>query len=125
MNVGQYANNSGGGDFPPLLDAKVFKKEAKGKAALAGKVLAVREINTPGGKKKKNGKLSRPFHGIALDVKVNGTKYGFLTSFDRFDVGAICRQLKSEDTDDWLGQTIKFVSKKGSKGGTFINVASK
>ena len=121
MNVGAYASNAGG-DFPPPLDIKAFNKNKDKRGTVSGKVLAVREINTPGGKKKKDGTKSKPFHGIALDVKVNGTKYGFLTSFDRFDVGAIVKQLGSEESDDWLGRDLKFVSKKGNKGGIFINV---
>lgn len=116
MNVGAYAQNTGG-DFPPLLDAKTFKKEAKGKPILSGKVLAVREIHS----KPKKGK--KPFNGIALDMRINGTKYGFLTSFERFDIGAIVAQLGSAETDDWIGETLKFVAKKSSKGGTFVNVA--
>ena len=124
MNLGQYANNQGG-DFPPLLEAKSFNKERKGKAFVTGKVLAVREIKSPGGKKRKDGTKSKPFAGIALDIKVNGTKYGFLTSYDRFDISAIIAQMGSAETDDWIGESLKFVAKKGSKGGTFINVANK
>ena len=124
MNLGQYANNQGG-DFPPLLDAKSFNKERKGKAFVTGKVLAVREIKSPGGKKRKDGTKSKPFAGIALDIKVNGTKYGFLTSYERFDVSAIIGQMGSAETDDWIGENLKFVAKKGSRGGVFINVASK
>ena len=118
MNVGAYANNAGG-DFPPPLNVKAFNKNKDKRGYVSGKVLAVREINTPGGKKKKDGTKSKPFHGIALDVKVNGTKYGFLTSFDRFDVGAICEQLGSTETDDFIGETLKFVLSKGK----YVNVA--
>lgn len=109
MNVGQYAGSGGAGDYPPLLDAKLFKKLAKG-GRVIGKVLAVRQVNSP------------RFKGLALDMKNGTQKFGFLTGFDRFDIGAIVRQLKSDETDDWIGQTLKFVTKKGSKGGTFVNV---
>lgn len=117
MNVGQYVQ-AGGGERLPLLDAKAFRKEAV-KGTARGKILAVREIHSAG----KNGK--KPWNGLALDLKCSGGKYSFLCGFDRFDIGAIVRQLKSEDTDDWIGQTIRFVSKKGTKGGVFVNVASK
>lgn len=111
MNVGQYVKD-GGGERLPMLDAKVFRKEEV-KGTVRGKILAVRTINSP------------KFHGLALDLKCSGGKYAFLTGFDRFDIGAIVRQLKSDETDDWIGQTLRFVTKKGSKGGVFVNVASK
>ena len=45
-----------------------------------------------------------------------------LASFDRWDIGALALQLKSEETDDWVGQQVRFITRKGQKGGTFINV---
>lgn len=115
MDVGRYANN-GGGNYPdPLPPAAIGRKDGdKGK----GKILAVREVE--GKKKMKKGGY---FSGLALDVKVKGTKYSFLTAFDRFDIGAIVNQLGETDTDEWLGKEITFVLKKGKKGKRlFVNV---
>lgn len=123
MNVGQYVKE-GGGEYLPLLDTKAFNKEAV-KGTARGKILAVREIHSKGGRDKKTGKMKDPWNGLALDLKCPGGKYSFLVGFDRFDIGALARQCKSEDTDDWIGQTIRFVSKKGTKGGVFVNVAGK
>lgn len=109
MNIGSYVQGSAGGNYPPPLDAKLFKKLQKS-GRVTGKVLAVRVINSP------------KFKGLALDMKNGVQKFGFLTGFDRYDIGAIVRQLKSEETDDWIGETISFIAKKGSKGGTFVNV---
>lgn len=109
MNVGQYAGSSGGGDYPPLLDAKLFKKLQKS-GKVIGKVLAVRQVNSP------------KFKGLGLDLKNGTQKFGFLCGFDRFDIGAIVRQLKSDETDDWIGESIAFITKKGNDGRTFVNV---
>lgn len=108
MNVGQYVG-AASQDRLPLLDGKLFKK-LKGKGGLVtGKMLACRQINSP------------KFQGLAMDFK-NGThKFSFLARFDRYDVGAICLQCESEETDDWIGQTIKFITKQGEKG-VFVNV---
>lgn len=105
MNVGAY-NTSGNQEQLDFLSAKVVGKSAN------GKILAVRQVKTP------------KFHGLFLDVKVGANKYAYGVSFDRFDLGAIIAQVGSEETDDWLGQSVKFVTKKGKKKGqTFINVA--
>lgn len=115
MNVGAHIKAGGGGERLPLLDSKLFNKLKKNDQVV-GKMLACREINSPG----KKGK--QPFHGLAMDFKNgSGEKFAFLARFDRWDIGAIALQCGSEETDDWIGQSIKFVSKKGDKG-TFINV---
>ena len=107
MNVGQYVG-AASQDRLPLLDAKLFKKLRKGDL-VTGKMLACRQINSP------------KFQGLAMDFK-NGThKFSFLARFDRYDVGALALQGESEETDDWIGQTFKLVSKKGEKG-VFVNV---
>lgn len=109
MNVGQYVQ--GGADRLPLLDAKMFKRLQKG-GKVAGKVLAVRQINSP------------KFQGLALDLKNGVEKFGFLTEFSRFDIGDIVRQLNgSDETDEWIGKTIRFITKKSKDGKkTFVNV---
>lgn len=109
MNVGQYVG-AASQDRLPLLDAKLFKKLAK-KGIVTGKMLACRQINSP------------KFAGLAMDFKNGAKKFSFLARFDRFDIGALCLQASSEETDDWIGQTFKFFSKKGEKG-TFVNVVN-
>jgi hypothetical protein len=107
MNVGAYTG-SNQTDRLPLLDAKLFGRLQK-KGRVTGKILAVREIKSP------------KFKGLAMDLKTGTAKFSFLTRFDRWDIGNICAQVKSEETDDWLGQMISFVTKKGTSG-TFVNV---
>lgn len=108
MNVGQYVG-AASQDRLPLLDGKMFKK-LKGKGGLVtGKMLACRQINSP------------KFQGLAMDFKNGTTKFSFLARFDRYDVGALCLQAESEETDDWIGQTFKFFAKQGEKG-VFVNV---
>jgi hypothetical protein len=109
MDVGKY-NTGGSFESLPLLDAKAFKK-----GNTSGKVLAVREIKAK--KAKKRG--AEPFHGIAIDLKMKTGKFTFLTSVDRYDIGAACQQLGSEDTDDWVGMNMKFTLAKGK----YVNVA--
>ena len=113
MNVGAYVG-SGGGERLPLLDAKMFSKIKDRTGRVAGKILAVRDLSRPA---KPGG-----WTGLALDLKNGTAKFAFLCGFDRFDIGAIVRQLGSEETDDWIGQTIKFITNKGKKGGVFVNV---
>lgn len=116
MNVGAYAGQgSGGGDYLPLLDAKLFKKLQDKSGRVTGKVLAIRDLSKP---KKPGG-----WTGLAMDLKNGTEKFSFLCGFDRYDIAAIVRQLGSDETDDWIGQSIRFVTKKGSKGNrTFVNV---
>jgi hypothetical protein len=80
----------------------------------SGKILEARAVKTPN------------FGGIFLTVKINGQKYAYPLSFERFDIGAVCDQLGSSETDDWIGETVTFVTKKGkTKNGkrvTFVNV---
>lgn len=119
MNVGSYRKAGGGGDFNPFITSKDVGKSAK------FKVIGVRELHTPPRKASKGKKASAGFDGLMVDLK-NGThKYCLPVRFDRFDLGNICDQMKSEDTDDWIGGTLKLVTAKGKKGGVFVNVAKK
>lgn len=106
MNVGQYAQEDG--KYLPLLDAKLFKKISK-KSKVVGKMIACRNINKP------------KFNGLAMDFKQGESKFSFLARFDRYDVPAIIRQLKSEETDDWIGESVTFILRPSKKGGGFVN----
>jgi hypothetical protein len=115
MNVGSYVKPQA--ERLPLLDAILFKKLAK-KGKVTGKMIACRQINSP------------KFNGLAMDFKNGSSKFCFLARFDRFDVGNLVKQTGSEETDDWIGETITFWANKtkgknGKKGGTFINVSNK
>lgn len=109
MNIGSHIQEGAIGDYLPLLDPKLFKKLQK-KGIVTGKMLACRSVNTP------------KFNGLAMDFKASNRKFSFLARFDRWDVTAIAKQLKSEETDDWIGGNLRFVAKKSSKGQVFVNV---
>jgi len=109
MNIGSYVNNGGQQERLPLLDANLFRKLQK-KGVVAGKMISCRQVTSP------------KFRGLAMDFKNTKTKFSYLASFERWDIGAIVRQLGSEETDDWLGQQVRFIIRKGQKGGTFVNV---
>ena len=109
MNIGSYLKNGGQQERSPLLDAGLFRKLQK-KGVVTGKITACRQVSSP------------KFNGLVMNLKNGATKFSFLAGFDRWDIGAIVRQLGSEETDDWLGQPVRFIMRKGQKGGTFINV---
>lgn len=109
MNIGSHIQGGATGDYLPLLDPKLFNKLQK-KGIVSGKMIACRNINTP------------KFAGLAMDFKAGERKFAFLARFDRWDVTAIAKQLKSEETDDWIGETVRFIAKKSSKGQVFVNV---
>jgi hypothetical protein len=109
MKVGSYVNNGGQQERLPLLDASLFRKLQK-KGVVTGKMISCRQVNSP------------KFKGLVMNFKNGTTKFSFLASFERWDIGAIVRQLGSEETDDWLGKQVRFIMRKGQKGGTFINV---
>jgi len=109
MNVKSYVNNGGQQERLPLLDASLFRKLQK-TGVVTGKMISCRQVNSP------------KFKGLVMDFKNGKTKFSFLASFERWDIGAIVRQLGSEETDDWLGRQLRFNVHKGQKGGTFINV---
>jgi len=109
MKVGPYVKNGGQPERLPLLDASLFRKLQK-KGAVTGKMISCRQVDSP------------KFKGLVMDFKNRTAKFSFLASFERWDIGAIVRQLGSEETDDWLGKQVRFIPRKGQKGGTFINV---
>ena len=109
MNVASYVNNGGQQERLPLLDASLFSKLQK-KGVVIGKIISCRQVTSP------------KFKGLAMDFSSGAAKFSFLASFERWDIGAIVRQLGSEETDDWLGQQVRFIIREGQKGETFINV---
>ena len=108
MKVGAYIKD-GAGDRLPFIQAKnVGLKGAK------VKIIQVRAVSTP------------KFNGLFLDVKLKDKKYSLPARFDRpIDLGNIVRQMGSDDTDDWPGQSLKLITARGKKGGMFVNVARK
>ena len=109
MKVGPYVKNGGERERSPLLDASLFRKLQK-QGVVTGKMISCRQVNSP------------KFKGLVMDFKNGTAKFSYLASFERWDIAAIVRQLESEETDDWLGQQVRFILRKGQKGGTFINV---
>jgi hypothetical protein len=109
MNVKPYLKNGGQQERLPLLDDRLFRKLQK-KGVVTGKMTSCRQVTSP------------KFKGLAMELKNGKIKFLFLASFDRWDIAAIVRQLGSEDTDEWLGQLVRFVIRKGQDGGTFVNV---
>ena len=122
MNVGQHlkGGGSGRGDFNPFIQPKHVSK-----TGTSFKVLAVREVNTPPRKATKDKPASGGFNGIMVDIKNGQGKFCLPIRYDRLDLDSICKQMKSEDTDDWIGKNVKLISVKGKKGGTFVNVAQR
>lgn len=118
VNVGKHMTGAGTGDRNPFIQAE--QVSVKGTKFT---IISVREVNSPARKAAKGKKASNGFHGLMIDVK-NGThKYCLPVRYDRFDLANIVKQMKSEDTDDWMGKKIKLIRVKGSQGGNFVNVA--
>jgi hypothetical protein len=109
MNVASYVKNGNQQGRLPLLDASLFRKLQK-KGVVTGKMLSCRQVNSP------------KFKGLVMEFKCGATKFAYLAGFDRWDIGALALQLGSEETDDWVGRQVRFIMRKGQKGGTFINV---
>jgi hypothetical protein len=109
MNVKPYVNKGGQQKRLPLLDASLFRKLQK-KGVVAGRMISCRQVSTP------------KFKGLVMEFKKGTSKFSFLASFERWDIGAMAGQLGSDETDDWVGQQVRFISRKGQKGGTFVNV---
>jgi hypothetical protein len=109
MNVSAHVKSGGQQKRLPLIDDSLFKKLEK-KGVVTGKMISCRQVNSP------------KFQGLVMDFKSGPTKFSFLAGFDRWDIAAIVRQLGSEETDDWLGRQVRFIIRKGQKGGTFVNV---
>ena len=109
MDVRTYVKNGGQRERLALLDANLFRKIQK-KGVVTGKMISCKQIKSP------------KFEGLVMEFKNGTTKFAYLASFDRWDIGALALQLGSEETDDWVGRPVRFIIHKGQKGGTFINV---
>jgi len=109
MKVGAYVKNGVQQERLPLLDDRLFRKLQK-KGVVTGKMISCRQVATP------------KFKGLAMAFKNGPAKFSFLASFERWDIAAIVHQLGSEETDDWVGQNVRFIRRQGQKGGTFVNV---
>jgi len=108
MRITKYVN-VGQQERLPLLDGSLFRKLQK-KGVVTGKMISCKQVATP------------KFKGLAMAFKNGTSKFSFLASFERWDIAAMSRQLGSDETDDWVGQQVRFISRKGQKGGTFVNV---
>ncbi len=121
VNIGQHLKAGGrGSDFNPIIQPRDVSKKGS-----RFKVLAVREVNSPPRKATKDKPASQGFNGLFIDLKNGTKKYALPVRYDRFDLDNIVAQMKSEDTDDWIGRDLKLIAVKGKKGGTFVNVAKK
>ena len=109
MNIKSYVKSGEHQERLPLLDHRMFRKLHK-KGVVTGRMISCRQVNSP------------KFKGLVMDFKNGTAKFSYLANFERWDIGAIVRQLGSEETDDWLGKQVRFIPRKGQKGGTFINV---
>jgi hypothetical protein len=109
MKVAAYLNSGRLQERLPLLDDRLFRKLQR-KGVVTGKMISCRQVASP------------KFKGLAMEFKNGTAKFSFLASFERWDIAAIVRQLGSEETDDWLGHQVRFIIRKGQKGGTFVNV---
>jgi hypothetical protein len=109
MKVTQYVKNGGQQERLPLLDDRLYRKLQK-KGVVTGKMISCRQVTSP------------KFKGLAMEFKNGTAKFAFLASFERWDVAAIARQLGTDETDEWVGQQVRFISRKGQKGATFVNV---
>jgi hypothetical protein len=108
MKVTKYVKSGGQQERLPLLDDRLFRKLQK-KGVVTGKMISCNQIASP------------KFKGLAMEFKNGTAKFSFLASFERWDIAAMARQLGSDETDDWVGQQIRFIARKGQKGGTFVN----
>jgi hypothetical protein len=109
MNVEPYVSNGAQQGRLPLLDTKLFKK-LEHKGVVTAMMLSCRRIETP------------RFNGLVMEFKSGKEKFVFLAAFDRWDISAIARKLGTAETDEWISQQVRFVMRKGQKGGEFINV---
>ena len=61
------------------------------------------------------------FNGIVLTVRLRRKKYSYWLSFaSKPDVKAICKQLRSDETDDWIGKDIDFVTEIGNRRNRYV-----
>lgn len=101
MNVGHYAANSF--EQHDFVNAKDVGK------GCTAKILEVKPVKTA------------KFDGLFLTLKIGAVKRTLGLAFERFDIGAVCKQVGSDETDDWIGENIKLVTKKSGKT-TYVNV---
>lgn len=91
-----------------ILPSKVVGKSC------SARLLEARALKTP------------KFNGLVYTVKVKGVKYAHFVRFDGLDLAFTAQQLKTTETDDWIGKDIKFVTKDGTdakgKSKKFVNV---
>jgi hypothetical protein len=118
VNVGQHIKSAGQGDRNPFIQPEHVS--AKGSVFV---IVGAREVNSPPRKASKDKKASNGFFGLMVDIKNGSKKFCLPVRYDRFDLAKLCKQMKSEDTDDWMGRKLKLVKVQGSKGGHFVNVA--
>jgi hypothetical protein len=118
VNIAQYIQPGAGGERLPFIQPEDVPLKGA-----SYKIIGCREVNSAPRAASKGKKASRGFHGLMLDIKNGTRKYCLPLAFDRFDIGKAAKQLKADDTDDWIGQSIKLVKAKGTKGGWFVNVA--
>jgi hypothetical protein len=94
-------------EYPYLAEKQV------GRQATAT-ILEARPVTTSG------------FSGIVLTVKLRNKNYAYPLSFRKFDIKAVFAQLKSAETDDWIGEHVTFVTRKwktrNEKASTFVSV---
>jgi hypothetical protein len=92
---------------PPAKYAYLSEKQVGEHATVT--ILAAQHVRTP------------DFHGIVLTVKLKGRKYSFSLSFARkADLKEVCKQLHSEETDEWIGKCLTLVTKPGNKRSKFV-----
>src|SRR2546427_141656 len=61
------------------------------------------------------------FKGVLLTVKLRGKKYSYSLSFtDKPDLKAICKQLESTETDDWIGKNVVFATEIGNRRNRYV-----
>lgn len=113
VNVGKHMATTGTGDFNPFIKTKDV-----GKKGGSFTIIGVHELNTPARKASKDKPASKGFYGLMVDIKNGTKKFCLPVAYDRYDLPKIVKQLKSEDTDDWMGKKVKLVVK-----GNFVNVA--
>jgi hypothetical protein len=65
--------------------------------------------------------LTSEFNGIVLTVKLRGKKCSYWISFaNEADVKAICKQLESAESDDWIGKDVVFVTEIGNRKNRYV-----
>jgi hypothetical protein len=63
------------------------------------------------------------FDGIVLTVILRNKKYGYPLSFAKnSELKAVCAQLNSTETDDWIGRDIAFVAKKRKRRNGSVDI---